>query len=241
MDMTSRVSNTTVAVFTGFVGLALLAMTNWGDEAFVLAIMREDGPIENVTAIMYLLGAIACGIALYRRQNFLLAGIWLFLCVLFLGEETSWFQRLFDYSVPEVEKMSVQAEFNLHNLTLFGGGRVLAPDGVNLSMETLLNSQNIFRLGFASYFLLLPALCVLPPFRRFAVGLGYVAPSPLLLFTAWSVIVISFVMTVTTVPPVKAYVAEARELFYATTIFFYVSGLAKSEAVAGKTRQQYAR
>ena len=45
-----------------------------------------------------------------------MAIVWLVLCVLFLGEEVSWFQRVFGYSVPAVEAINSQGEFNLHNI-----------------------------------------------------------------------------------------------------------------------------
>ena len=88
-------------------------------------LVREDGAIENMQAILYLLGAGLWGSAFIftkttkengrRRKLFYL----LFLCLFlfFFFEEISWGQRIFGFSTPEpLEEMNTQDETNIHNI-----------------------------------------------------------------------------------------------------------------------------
>lgn len=97
-----------------------------------------------------------------RKRNFF-SIVWVVLLILFLGEETSWFQRIFNYSVPSIEGMNAQEEFNFHNLDIFQGGSLLDSDA---GWRTLLKSQNLFRLGFFGYFLFLPLLLYIDRFKK---------------------------------------------------------------------------
>ncbi|HHG89581.1 MAG TPA: hypothetical protein ENJ90_03755 [Devosia sp.] len=218
-------------------GLFLLAMVYFLDPEFVGAVTREDGILENMTALLFAGGMFASLYALYQRKMVLLAGLWAFLCLFFLGEEVSWFQRVFDYSVPFVEQNSTQGEFNLHNLNIINEGRVLNEDGtLEFSVFALVGSQNMFRLGFAGYFLALPLLSLVPMFKRLLDRTGYVRPSTAFLTAVWSVIFVSFVLAFITVAPVKNYVAETREIIYAAVIFIYTlslsAGVEKKAALA---------
>ncbi len=207
-------------------GLFLFAMVYFLDPQFVGSITREDGILENMTALLFAGGMFASLYALYHKKMMLMAGLWAFLCLFFLGEEVSWFQRVFDYSVPFVEQNSTQGEFNLHNLNIINEGRVLNEDGtLEFSMFSLVGSQNMFRLGFAGFFLGLPLASLIPAFKRLLDRTGYVRPTGAFLFAAWSVIFVSFVLAFITEAPVKNYVAETREFFYATVIFIYTLSL----------------
>jgi hypothetical protein len=144
------------------------------------------------------------------------------------GREVSWFQRVFGYSVPDVEAYSSQSEFNLHNLRVFGGGRIIRKDGgYDLSLWALLNSQNVFRAGFFGWFLVLPLLVWVPAVQRTAARLDYVRPDFVLFSPIWIVLAFAAALTLTTVPPIKDYVAEATELGYASMILLYTLLLAR--------------
>lgn len=88
-------------------------------------LVREDGAIENMQAILYLLGAGLWGSAFIftkttkgngkRRKIFYILFLGLFL--FFFFEEISWGQRIFGFSTPEsLEEMNMQDETNIHNI-----------------------------------------------------------------------------------------------------------------------------
>jgi hypothetical protein len=92
----------------------------------------EDGPIENIGALCFLLACAAFLVTAYRssglqRQSgphhfesplaLFVLGVLCFIC---FGEEISWGQRLFDYAVPAwLADINRQDEWNLHNLAWF--------------------------------------------------------------------------------------------------------------------------
>jgi hypothetical protein len=201
-----------------------------GGQAIGETIGREDQLVESLSALMFLLGAVACAYALAHGRHKFWAVIWFLLCVVFMGEEVSWFQRVFGYSVPGVEGYSSQSEFNLHNLRIFGGGRILrAQGGYDLSLRALLNSQNIFRAGLLTWFVVLPLLTTVPAVHRMAARLGYLRPSLALFSPIWIVLAVAAVLTLATRPPIKDYVAEVTELGYASLILLYTLLLARTE------------
>src|SRR5690606_29576334 len=105
------------------------------------------------------------------------------LAIVCAGEETSWLQHELGYATPEiVADANVQGEFNLHNLRGLQGGALFEEPGEERPWLGLLGSQNLFQLGFATYFLVLPLLALIPAvrrvFERYALpylGLGAVA------------------------------------------------------------------
>lgn len=204
-------------------GTVLITAIYLGDPALVHQLTIEDGVMEWLTAALYLAGAIAALCALVLKKHVPVAIVWMGLCVLFMGEETSWFQRLFDYSVPAVEQISAQGEFNLHNLDIFTTGNLLASDGQwNLSAKKFFNTQNLFRVGFGFYFLILPLLFAYSGKIRERLGkLGYVQPATGFLIAIWLIITLSFYYTVTSPEIIKNAIAETREMVYALVIFFY--------------------
>ena len=80
---------------------------------------REDGWVENLTAVAFLMGGVALfGAALAERRLFprcvyVLGGLAL---IFFGGEEISWGQRIIGFETPDfLAKANVQGEFELHN------------------------------------------------------------------------------------------------------------------------------
>lgn len=204
------------------IGIVLFATLFIGDPKSLAEVAREDGLIENFTALFYVFGAAASLFAIYCRKTILFASVWLALCILFLGEETSWFQRLFDYHVPTVEGNSGQNEFNLHNQLFWHGRKWIDANGeFNFSLHKLLGAQAVFRIGFAFYFLVLPILLMSDRIGNLADKIKLPRIPTGFVISIWIVIFGSFVLALTTEPPLKDWIAEAREFFYAIVIFIY--------------------
>ena len=88
-------------------------------------LVKEDKAIENIQAVLFLMGVCLWFLAFYRtfkfnrsekrRQIFYVLFILLFL--FFFLEEISWGQRIFGTSTPEsLEEMNLQGETNIHNI-----------------------------------------------------------------------------------------------------------------------------
>lgn len=99
----------------------------------IIQLTREDGIIENLTAILYLFASVYAFVLLFsvregndfgffkteRNVFFLFLGIFFFLI---FGEEISWGQRFFGLTTPGfLEKINVQREIGFHNIWIFGG------------------------------------------------------------------------------------------------------------------------
>jgi len=231
-----------LSAFLAALTLAFLLAVWLGAERVGEVIGLEDQLIEYLTAFLFFLGSVASGYAFLKGRHRGWAAFWCILCFLCMGEEVSWFQRVLGYSVPMVEGYSAQAEFNLHNLQVFGHGRLIGGNGgYNLSISTLLNSQNLFRLGFFVWFLALPVLTLVPRLKELAERLDYVRPSISLLAPLWLVLAFAAILTLSTVPPVKNYVAEATEFGYAAMVFLYTLLLVRAgEIRVGALRRVFA-
>jgi hypothetical protein len=119
-------------------------------ESMLNAWSVEDEPMEYLSSLLWLAGAILCFVCFGRVSGslkwlFLFLGLFYFF---FFGEEISWGPRLFNCSFKTIESRSNQEEFNLHNLDIFSkksfydnarGGRI--------NPLLLFNTQNLFRLG----------------------------------------------------------------------------------------------
>ena len=92
------------------------------------AIGREDGVVEQATALMFLIAAVGSFAAAFQwaaarhRQGPTAArrSVWLVLLGLFfvvcVGEEISWGQRMFGFETTEtLQRINVQGEMNIHN------------------------------------------------------------------------------------------------------------------------------
>lgn len=93
------------------------------------AVGREDGILEQATALLFLAASVMSIIiawSLFRKPRppdptnlrravwHLLIGLFFFLC---FGEEISWGQRILAFETPEmIKEINVQDEMNLHNL-----------------------------------------------------------------------------------------------------------------------------
>jgi hypothetical protein len=133
----------------------------------ILALTVEDGLIENIGAISFLLASSVFyaadayssglgnhlgGLRTQRNTFYLLLGILLLIC---FGEEVSWGQRAFHWMTPEwLKEINLQGETNLHNVALFHGKKVDGTQKTGLAM--LLNMNRLFSLFWLG-------LCVVVP------------------------------------------------------------------------------
>lgn len=118
---------------------------------------REDSLVEYLSAFSYLVAAFALAIAAKKAKDLrsmTLPIVLCFFCIVCLGEEVSWGQRIFNYNVASVERINVQGEFNLHNLEFFQRTK----QSISIT-KRFFNAQVIFRYIFFGYFLVLPLLC----------------------------------------------------------------------------------
>lgn len=115
--------NTAVSILYIIGVTSLLLM--WLAPATAARLGIEDGPVENVSALLLLIASIAMvsrSIALLKRKAYAstIAGIGILIGVaffVFAGEEISWGQRIFNIESGEfMQQYNWQGEVNLHNL-----------------------------------------------------------------------------------------------------------------------------
>ncbi len=97
------------------------------DYDFCHTMVAEDGPMENLTALVLLLISVLFGVRLfkqYKQRN----RLWVALSIIIIvgtffgfGEEISWGQRIFSIQTGEFfAEHNFQGETNLHNLEVGG-------------------------------------------------------------------------------------------------------------------------
>ncbi|MBU2581649.1 MAG: hypothetical protein KJ622_08025 [Alphaproteobacteria bacterium] len=221
------------AIWLGCAALAVFFAL--GDIGFIGALAREDHFVENLTALFFVSGAGLC-LWFIRDASYRLAKIgWIFLCLLFAGEETSWLQRVFDYSVPAVEQMNYQREFNLHNLDILGG-HIRVQDQAAVEDHTgwvriikkHLHSQNLFNLGFFTYFLVLPILLWRGSLKFLQKKLDIPAFNPAFVAMVWACVGVTIVFTLMMEPETvrRHYMLELREVYMSLAILIHIFSFA---------------
>ena len=187
----------------------------------------EQGVIEVCTALLYFFSIIIAILGIIRKNkklNYFFYG-WLVLCVAFLGEETSWFQHILGFETPKsVAEVNQQEEFNLHNLKWFH--QTITPDGSKpaiLSTDFLLKAQNLFRFGFFTYFLLIPGLCFFQWGKNLLNRFSFPCFHSSLFIYIWVPIIFSFALAAFSIGAYKSTISETRELYYALSIFTYLT------------------
>jgi hypothetical protein len=114
--------------------LFFVIFAEW-DPGLLKETCREDGAVENTTALLFGLSGICFVIFAVRSEflrkkesgpRYLLAVCWIMLMVFLMGEEVSWGQRILNFPTPEkMSEVNVQGETNLHNIAVvstFMGG-----------------------------------------------------------------------------------------------------------------------
>lgn len=133
----------------------------------IFALVVEDGFIETVGAIAFLMSSVfffaAYGFSSGLKNNFgflqthrnlfyFLLGLLFLIC---FGEEISWGQRLFHWATPDwLETRNIQGETNLHNIDVFHS---LSRDGTKKSgIAMLLNMNRLFSLFWLLFCVVTP-------------------------------------------------------------------------------------
>lgn len=191
-------------------------------------LLGETGPIEIVSALSYLVAIFFFGLTAKvstntYRYHYLM---WILFSIVFFGEETSWLQHYLGFETPEaIKSVNAQNEFNLHNLEIFHGRKIIREgDFVSLDWKhLLLSSQMLFQLGFGFYFFAIPVFRILKPMDQLFSRLGFpiIRPS----FTA-PILIALFVCLVLTVlnrtdHTTKSFWAETREMIFALGILYF--------------------
>jgi hypothetical protein len=201
-----------------FVSLALV------QDRVLVFLHGEDGVIEIISALAYPVGAFFAWRLAGRTRGWPRAHwiLWIFLCVIFFGEETSWLQHWTGYATPEsVKAVNVQSEFNLHNLKIFEPDHdLVTTQGVTFAWGSLLSSQHLFYLGFATYFLLLPLARSIRVFDRFAVTMGVPRISTRFMLMVWVPTLLSIALTFACRGDAlrKEMIGETREMVFSIAI-----------------------
>lgn len=198
-----------VYLLLSLISLGCVAALWISDPLQARALSQEDGLIQTLSAAFWAVGMGCCLVAIRRKQFTRFAYLWLALCFVFLGEETSWFQRYLGYHVPFVERASTQSEFNLHNLALL-------PDFL---------PQLLFTLGMLLYFLFAPIALQSRSVRSLAAAIRFPDPTMALGLSLWIPIAISFIR-VASDPEIHHAEAETREMLFAFFALLYTFSLA---------------
>lgn len=119
------------------IGLAILSFFSYWTESnpeLVHVWTKEDGPVESWSSVFFGLASLCFAIFTWRsrhlknktRMIYFFPICWTALMFVFMGEEVSWGQRIFDFDTPEgLSEINLQNETNLHNLevlhTFLGG------------------------------------------------------------------------------------------------------------------------
>lgn len=216
------------ALLMGVVGLIILLLLWEKNKDVVFNLIKEDGLVENLSAFFWLQASIICfyRIVVNSQKNKLLLWFWAIFCFLCFGEEISWGQRIFAYSVQSVQHISAQHEFNIHNLsflsTQLGISRYLGHGG-KINWLGLFNAQNLFYIGFLIYFLFVPILIHSKRLSFLKNKLHYHTPSFYFLISVWPIIILSFLLSLhSDIIKIRAMI-ESREMFMAFVVLFYVS------------------
>jgi hypothetical protein len=191
---------------------------------FVDTFDDEGGAIELLSALFYLVGSLLCAYRLFivkSRHDRHYLYLWGLLCFLFFGEETSWLQHIIGYGTPTaVREVNVQGEFNLHNLLDAGSWHEALSRG-QFSYKLFLNTTAMFRLGFFTYFLLVPILFRAGLLQKLRNKLRFPLSTVSFVVALCATMLLSFVGYYFN-QDLRMELTEAREFYYALFIMLYV-------------------
>ncbi len=171
------------------------------DPTLLYRVTREDGVVENLSALALLGLGLSLGWRLWRQrppalQGWPLRGAWALVVLAFLGvgEEISWGQRVFGWETGEaMNRYNLQHETNLHNLMpgeLFNGLIVFAVGIGFVLIPTLWRGRPSAPVWLPSdevSLLLLDAILINHyRFRTAPEKVGIVVMLALLLYYSWS-------------------------------------------------------
>lgn len=125
--MNTTIPERFVYSFLFFISIIGVLLSHFYPEYFLNFYVREDGPIEYGTALVFFTVALWLSVRLWKTRS--AKGMWfkitsalIIMAALFVaGEEISWGQRLLNIETPEyLAERNAQSELNLHNLVVGG-------------------------------------------------------------------------------------------------------------------------
>ena len=134
------------------------------------SLTAEDGWVENLTAVTFLLAGIALFIAAFTKRRIFQSGAYILggaTLTLFAGEEISWGQRIIGFDTPAfLLDWNYQGEFNLHNtreydVVFSNPGQVLFALCIAACAAFFCRKDRIFGFPSPSLMLILPLMVAL--------------------------------------------------------------------------------
>ncbi|MBN2102443.1 hypothetical protein JW835_00210 [bacterium] len=185
----------------------------------------EDGPMEYLSALFWLTGAVMCFRFFWCTRGslkwiYIVLTLFYFVC---FGEEISWGQRIFGFNVQSVESKSHQEEFNLHNLEFFSKDSFYdqMQEG-RFNPVLLFNTQNLFRLGFLALYGFFPVLLWIGRPKKWRMQIKETPPFPTYLIAAWSVHFYIWIVRFLMESEYREYMNEVEELWSAWFAMLFV-------------------
>ena len=182
-------------------------------------LMGELGLVEILTDFFLFVSILICGVGIVRTRRALRywCVFWLGLCVLLLLEETNFLQIYLKYETPEYfSTHNVQDEVSLHNLTYFTRD--------DHGFGYIVNAQNAFRVGFITYFLVIPISMYLRPTRLLQKLFDSVRLPIAVGLAIWVPIGISIIPALLD-DQIRRDLSEVREMCYAYAINLHLLSL----------------
>jgi hypothetical protein len=231
----------TDAVFLFCEGAAYVLLALWlvclgtANPAWLHGMAMEDGVIENLSALFWLLGFALCLQYLFRggRRRFVMI-LFCAVCFVCLGEEISWGQRIFQLKTPDILlDLNMQKELNIHNFRAFGLS-VAEQSSWHTYFQTgkfnprmILNPFFFFRVFVVTYFFLFPLAALWRRGSRFLSRIGYYPPKPYFIILFFIAIVITRQLGLPGMRDPQS-AGETQEMCYALFIAIYTLHVSRS-------------
>jgi hypothetical protein len=187
----------------------------------------EDGVIEYFSALIWFIGLLIASSILYsgRFEKRFIIIVFLSLCFFSMGEEISWGQRILNIDTPEsIANANLQGEFNFHNLEIVSGkySWLTTFKTGEFHYQQVLGAQNMFRLGFFTFFFIFPILVMIPSTRNILNSIGYYKPPTYFTTLLIIYLIASFLIVIGQTQLLKHAITELREMSYAIFIALYL-------------------
>lgn len=227
-------------LFYVFLGLLLLGFAT---EDSTLSLMEEDGLVEWLSVLFWSVGfvvslrAVRDRTGLRSRVLFVSAAL---ICLVALGEETSWGQRVLDFDTPGfIKERNKQGEFNFHNLEVMSGGstwRHFFKTG-EFNIKQILDAQNLFRLFMLTLFFVCPVAYRFERAKVLFDRVGYVNPRTGSVVLLWGSITLVYLITLGGDQIFLHSGQEIREMIFAyvsaSYVFYCSERLSEKEPAGG--------
>ena len=193
----------------------------------LLFLTSEDGIVENLSVAFWMVGIIfAVRIMLkskYKKK--IVPFVLLSVCLISLGEEISWGQRIFDLETPHfIAVANRQSELNFHNLYSLSGGSTwinFFKTG-EFNYHQIIDAQNLFRIGFIVFFILLPFIFNTKHGEKFLSIVGYYKPENYFTILLGLFVVFTVLITIGKNASYIHSIQEIREMAYALFVGMYL-------------------